>query len=189
MYIPTVLKENTFQSKLSTLLGLQFHQERLPGVKNTLVMWMPYDEAVFHLDCLPKKTRTWCITISDLSILFSDSSSQGILSACARSQYFHNLVNTIFSSIWRQHFICSQKCIVIFQAVKSASTSRNMYLKRQTTFSFRHNKFLGYFQEMFHWCTANLTKCFIVEWYCHFTQFCGITTASATRKEKVITLG
>lgn len=117
MYIPTVLKENTFQSKLSKLLGLQFHQERLLGVKNTLVMWMLYDEAVFHLDCLPKKTRRSCITISDLSILFSDSSSQGILSACTRSQYFHNLV-TIFSSIWRQHVICSQKCIVLFQAAK-----------------------------------------------------------------------
>ena len=57
-HIPTVLKESTFQSKLLTLLGLQFHQEMLLGAKNTLLMWMPSRREVFHLDCLPRKTRT-----------------------------------------------------------------------------------------------------------------------------------
>ena len=70
-YIPTVSKECTFQSKLSILLGPQFHQERLLEVKNILVMWMPNAKVVFDLDSLPRKTRTSCTTTSDLySIIF-----------------------------------------------------------------------------------------------------------------------
>lgn len=165
--------ESTFQSKLSTLLGLQFHQERLLGVKNTLVMWMPSGKAVFHLDCLPRKTRTRFITISDLSILFCDATiyHKSVLSACTLKKYFHNSV-TIFSSI------VDLSISYVLRNALCYSRLQNCFIYLQTEVNNINRPFL----EMFHWHYANLTKCFIVEWYCNFIQFCGITTASVKKK-------